>query len=189
MPKTNLLPKTGHPVRMKRLPKGPNHGIQLLLIQAVEHLGQQGDVVEVKPGYARNYLLPQGLATIATDHHKRMVEKHKALLMQLEKERQSKLHTLAAELAKKSITIEANVNEEGHLYGSVGANEIIAVLKQENVTLNAGQIKLTGPLKEVGLYTVKLALGHGVEGEIKVWVVPTVGDGVLPTKPTEARQA
>ena len=55
-----------------RLPKGPNGGIELLLIQSVEHLGQQGEIVEVRPGYANNYLLPQGLATIATDHHKRM---------------------------------------------------------------------------------------------------------------------
>lgn len=189
MPKTKSSANSSRPVRLKRLPKGPNKGIELLLIQNVEHLGQQGDVVEVKPGYARNYLIPQGLATFATEHHKRMVEKHRARLMQLEKERQSKLHGLAAELAKKSLTIEANVNEEGHLYGSVGAPEIIAALKQENLTLNPGQIKLTGPLKEVGLFTVKLALGHGVEGEIKVWVVPTIGDGTPPAMPTEARQA
>ena len=64
----------------KRLPKAPNGGIELLLIQPVEHLGKQGDVVGVKAGYAMNYLLPQGLATVATDHHKRMVDKHRAQL-------------------------------------------------------------------------------------------------------------
>src|SRR5512136_2563613 len=99
MPKTNTLP-TAKPIRMKRLPKGPHGGIELLLIQSVEHLGKQGDVVEVKLGYAMNYLLPQGLATIATDHHKRMVEKHRARLLELEKLRFSKLQSLAAELSK-----------------------------------------------------------------------------------------
>ena len=68
--------------RFKPLPKpeGHNHQVQLLLIQSVDHLGKQGDVVAVRRGYALNYLLPQGLATIATDHHKRMVEKHRAKL-------------------------------------------------------------------------------------------------------------
>ena len=73
--------------RNKRLPKAPNGGIELLLVQAVDHLGKQGDVVAVKPGYALNYLLPQGLATFATDHHKRMVDKHRAELEQIEKAR------------------------------------------------------------------------------------------------------
>ena len=86
--------------RFKRLPKGPNGGIQLLLIQSVEHLGKQGDVVEVKPGYANNYLLPQGIATIATDHHKRMVEKHREKLRAIELERLSEYRAAADELAK-----------------------------------------------------------------------------------------
>ncbi|MFM8325198.1 MAG: 50S ribosomal protein L9, partial [Pirellulaceae bacterium] len=67
----------------KRLPKGPNGGIELLLIQSVDHLGKSGDVVEVKAGYANNYLLPEGLAIVATEHHKRMVDKHKAKLKEL----------------------------------------------------------------------------------------------------------
>ena len=64
----------------KRLPKGPNGGIELLLIQSVDNLGRQGDIVEVRPGFAKNFLIPHGLATVATDHHKRMVEKHRAKL-------------------------------------------------------------------------------------------------------------
>ena len=68
--------------KFKRLPKGPNGGIQLLLIQSVDHLGKQGEVVEVKTGFANNYLIPQGLATLATDHHKRMVDKHRVRLLE-----------------------------------------------------------------------------------------------------------
>ena len=88
----------------KRLPKGSHGGVQLLLIHNVEHLGKQGDIVEVKPGYALNYLLPQGLATVATDHHQRMVEKHREKLRAIELEKLSEFRALADELGKQSIT-------------------------------------------------------------------------------------
>jgi large subunit ribosomal protein L9 len=162
--------------RSRRLPKGPHGGVELLLIQPVEHLGKQGDVVEVKHGYAFNCLIPQGLATIVTDHHKRMVEKHRAHLAAIESARLAGLQSLAAELAKQSITIEANANDEGHLYGSVGAVEVANALKRENFHIAADQVRLKGPLKELGLYTILVHLGHDIETEIKVWVVPSVAD-------------
>lgn len=161
--------------KVKRLPKGENGGYEILLIQSVEHLGHQGDVVEVKPGYALNYLIPQGLATVASEHHKRMVEKHKAKLLELERQRNASLRAEAAEISKQSVTIEANATEDGHLYGSVGAPEIVAALKKNNVSLRTDQIKLEGALKELGLYTVKIRFSTEVEGELKVWVVPAVG--------------
>ena len=160
----------------KRLPRGKHNGVQLLLIQSVDHVGQQGDVVEVKRGYAMNFLLPQGLATIATDHHKRMVEKHRAKLQEIQNARMAGLRQMADNLARQSITIEANANDEGHLYGSVGAPEIVAALKKAEITITADQVRLKGPLKELGLYTVDIHLGHEVEAELKVWVVPTVGE-------------
>jgi large subunit ribosomal protein L9 len=115
------------------------------------------------------------LATVATDHHKRMVEKHRAKLQAIEKAHQSDLRKKAAEIAKQSITIEANATEDGHLYGSVGAAEIVAALKKNDVALHADQIRLDGVLKELGLYTVKFRLSSEVDGELKVWVVPQVG--------------
>ncbi|TWT93495.1 50S ribosomal protein L9 [Neorhodopirellula pilleata] len=157
----------------KRLPKGANGGIQLLLIHNVEHLGRQGDLVEVKSGYAMNYLLPQGLATIATDHHQRMVEKHREKLRAIELEKLRSYQEQADELAKQSITIEANANDEGHLYGSVGPHEIVDALKSVGIHLAQDQIRLDGPLKELGLYTVKIHLHSEVEASLKVWVVPT----------------
>jgi large subunit ribosomal protein L9 len=160
--------------RFKRLPRGTHGGIQLLLIQSVDHLGKQGEVVEVRAGYAKNFLLPQGLATLATDHHKRMVDKHRAKLIAIEKARLADLHLLADALAKQSLTIEANANDEGHLYGSVGAPEIVAALKQADFILKPDQIRLEGPLKELGLYTVKIHLHQDVQADLKVWVVPTV---------------
>ncbi|MDZ4819145.1 MAG: 50S ribosomal protein L9 [Planctomycetota bacterium] len=162
------------PARSKRLVRAANGGIELLLIQSVDHLGKQGEVVTVRRGYAMNYLLPQGLATIASDHHKRMVEKHKAKLQAIQNQRLAGLRTLADSLSKQSITIEANANDEGHLYGSVGAPEIVKALKQQDITVTADQVRLKGPLKELGLYTVVIHLGQEIEGELKVWVVPTV---------------
>jgi large subunit ribosomal protein L9 len=175
-PTTKTTAVRKHSRRTKGLPKGPNGGIQLLLVQPVEHLGNQGDVVEVKPGYAKNYLIPQGLAAIATDHHKRMVEKHKARLLEIQKVRLAGLKATADELSRQSVTIEANANEEGHLYGSVGAPEIVNALKRNNVTITADQVRLEGPLKELGLYTVRIHLAQEVEAEIKVWVVPMIGE-------------
>jgi large subunit ribosomal protein L9 len=162
--------------RFKRLPKGPHGGTQLLLIHNVEGLGSQGDVVEVRPGYANNYLLPQGLATIATEHHIRMVDKHKSKLAEIQRAKLAGLRELADELGKQSITIEANANEEGHLYGSVGAPEIIAAFKKADFNLTNDQIVLDGVLKELGLYTVKVRLHSEVQTEVKVWVVPTVSE-------------
>ena len=172
------MPKTATPKkpRLKRLPRGRHGGVELLLIQSVDHLGKQGDVVEVKSGYAHNYLLPQGLATLATDHHKRMVDKHKAKLHAIEKSRLADLQTLADALSKQSITIEANANDEGHLYGSVGAPEIVAALRQSDFNLTTDQIRLDGPLKELGLYTVKIHLHQEIEADLKVWVVPTAAE-------------
>ena len=94
--KLKRLPHAG-----KRLPKGDNGGIELLLIHSVEDLGHQGDVVQVRPGFAYNYLIPQGMATLATDHHKRMVDKHRTKLQALEKVHQSNLRKKATEISSR----------------------------------------------------------------------------------------
>ena len=158
-----------------KLPRGKRGGVELLLIQSIDDLGEQGEVVEVKRGYALNYLIPQGLAALATDHHKRMVEKHKAKLLEIQKARMAGLRSQATELGKQSITIEANANDEGPLYGSVGAAEIVDGLKRVDITIALDPVRLEGPLKELGLYTVKVHLGQDVNAELKVWVVPAVG--------------
>ncbi len=169
MPKTKTRRKNAF-----TLPKGDNGGIRLLLIHNIEHLGKQGDIIEVKPGYAYNYLLPQGLATVATDHHQRMVEKHREKLRQMELEKLVEYRSRAAEISRQSITIEANANDEGLLYGSVGPHDIAEGLKAVGIVVPQDQIRLQGPLKELGLYTVKIHLHSEVDAELKVWVVPTV---------------
>jgi len=159
--------RRNHPTRAK------DGQMQILMTQAVPHVGQAGELVKVRPGYARNYLLPQGLATFATPNNLRIVEKHRERVRQLEQARRADLVNLAQVIANKPITIEANANAEGHLYGSVHADQIAAALKSDNFEITSENVKIEGPLKELGLYTIKLHLGQDVDTEVKLWVVPT----------------
>ncbi|MFM8188820.1 MAG: 50S ribosomal protein L9 [Pirellula sp.] len=151
-------------------------GLSDMLIQNVEHVGKAGEIVEVKAGHANNYLLPEGLAIISNDHHKRMVEKHKEKLVAIEKQRLVALRALADQVSKQSINVEANANEEGHLYGSVGTPEIVAALKANGITITPDQVKLDGVLKELGLYTVKVQFHPEISTDVKVWVVPAASN-------------
>ena len=159
--------RKNHPMRSK------DGYMQILLTHNVPHFGQPGDLVKVRPGFARNYLLPQGLATFATPHNLRIVEKHRQRLRALEEARRTDLVNLGAQIAQRSLTIEANANPEGHLYGSVTAENIADSLKADGFPLEADNVKIEGPLKELGLYTIRLYLGQDVETEVKLWVVPT----------------
>jgi large subunit ribosomal protein L9 len=160
--------------RRKNHPERAKDGhMNVLLTAQVPHFGQAGDLVRVRPGFARNYLLPQGLATFATPHNLRIVEKHRQRIRQLEEARRADLLSLAGQIAQRSISITANANEEGHLYGSVTADQISAALKADNFSIEPENVKIEGPLKELGLYTIKLHLGQDVDTEVKLWVIPT----------------
>ena len=147
--------------------------VEVLLAESVPELGQQGDIVRVKAGFARNYLLPQGLATVATEHNKRMVERHRLRLAEVAKARVKDLKTLATTISKYSVTLEANANPDGHLYGSIGPADISKALQSAGYAVNPDHIKLEGPLRELGMYTVAVQLHEKVKTEVKVWVVPT----------------
>ena len=148
-------------------------GVELLLAENLEHIGQQGEIVRVKPGFARNYLIPHGLATVATEANKMMVERHKKRQDEVAAIRLKEIRQMAEKVREYSVTIEANANEDGHLYGSVLAVDISKALKKANYAVEPDHIKLEGALKELGMYTVKLQLHADVATEIKVWVVPT----------------
>jgi large subunit ribosomal protein L9 len=152
-------------------------GVELLLAETVPAVGEQGEIVRVKPGFARNYLLPQGLATVATEENKRMVEQHRRRQEEQVQQRVKQLQKLARELGSYSATIEANANDEGHLYGSIVANDISKTLKAAGYAVEPEHVKLEGPLKELGMYTIRLQLLADVETEVKVWVVPTAAHG------------
>jgi large subunit ribosomal protein L9 len=152
--------------------KGPHGGMQLVLIEDVQHLGKQGDVVEVRAGYGRNYLLPRGMATVPTEHNLRLLERHKIRVKQAREARMADLRVLAEQITKMpGITIEANANDEGHLYGSVGPAEISKGLKAKGLMIEPEMVHHEGVIKETGLYAVKLTLGYEIESEVKVAVI------------------
>lgn len=146
--------------------------IELLLAEDVESLGKRGEIVRVKPGYARNYLVPNGLATLATEANKRAVVRHTENLAKLFEQKMKDMQARADAIGKYSVTLEANANEEGHLYGSIMGPDISKALKAAGYNVDADHVRLEGPLKELGMYTVKIQLHPEVKTEVKVWVVP-----------------
>ena len=142
------------------------------MAEDINPLGKQGDIVRVKPGYARNFLIPQGLATVATERNKRMVESHRERQIESQKQRVKEFKRAADALKKYSVTLEAQANPDGHLYGSINAPEIAKSLVTAGFDIVPDQIRLEGPLKELGLYTVKVHLHGDIDTEVKVWVVP-----------------
>jgi large subunit ribosomal protein L9 len=158
--------------------KGKHGGMQLVLTEDVQHLGRQGDVVEVRPGYGRNYLLPRGLATIPTQHNLRLLERYKIRVRQAREARLADLRALAGQIQNlPGVIVEANANEEGHLYGSVGPAEISRALKAKALPIEPEMVRMeSGPIREMGGYIVKLTLAHDdpehpIEAEVKVAVI------------------
>ena len=150
-----------------------NTSVEILLAEDVENLGVQGDIVRVKPGYARNYLLPHGYATVATEANKKAVEQHRERLKKLKAEKQKELKKLADSVNKYSVTLEANASKDGQLFGSIVDRDISEALKTAGYAVEPDHIKLEGPLKELGMYTVKVQFNQEVGTELKVWVVPS----------------
>ena len=146
--------------------------VEVLLAESVDTLGEQGEIVRVKPGYARNYLLPQGLATVATEQNRWMIEQHQQKLKGIEQAKIRECRSRAEQISRYSATLEANANADGQLYGSIVATDIASALQAAGYDITAEQIRLEGPLKELGMYTVKFELHPKVKSEVKVWVVP-----------------
>jgi large subunit ribosomal protein L9 len=145
--------------------------MQIILRDDMDNLGKSGEVVNVKPGYARNYLLPRGLAIKATasdvarvEHEKRVIAARTA---KLAKEAQAE----ADNLSQVAVSIARATGEEDKLFGSVTARDISEALKEKGVHVDAKKIHLEEPIKVLGLAEVPIKLGRGVSATIKVWVV------------------
>ena len=145
--------------------------MQVILRDDLDNLGKSGEVVNVKTGYARNYLFPRGLAVKATaddvtrvEHEKRLITARNA---KLSKEAQAE----ADKLSKVSVSIARAVGEEDKLYGSVTSRDIAEALQAQGVAVDAKKIVLDEPLKALGMAEVGIKLGRGVNATIKVWVV------------------
>jgi len=145
--------------------------MKVILREDVPSLGGSGAVVNVKPGYARNYLIPQGLAALATSRNIKMIE-HK--LREIQKQidaGKAQAETVKARLAATSVTIAKAAGDSEKLFGSVTAKEIEAALAAEGITLDRRRVVIGEPIKALGVYTVGAKLPGGVMAEFKVWVV------------------
>ncbi len=145
--------------------------MKILLQRNVDKLGLIGTIVEVAPGYGRNFLLPKGLAVEVTKDNLNRFEGMKRRLIAEEKETKAKYKVLAKELEKASCTIIANASEEGRLYGSVTDRDIAQQYSSDGLAVDPKAIILEEPIRELGIYKVKIRLHPEVECEAKVWVV------------------
>ena len=150
--------------------------VPILLLEDRENLGEVGDVVSVKPGYARNYLIPRGSATLPTPHALRAVERAKKVAAQDRVRRAEELLELAATLEGTSITFEERASEEGHLFGSVGATAIIESLAEQDLPIQEKMVLLEEPIKELGIFNVPVRVSADKTVEIRVWVVEPSAD-------------
>jgi large subunit ribosomal protein L9 len=144
---------------------------RLILRTDVEDLGRAGDLVEVKPGYARNYLIPHGFAYAASEGNVRRLEEERRQARVGEERQLEKAEDLAAAIEGVSVSFNVRAGEEGKLFGSVTSADIADELAKGGVTIDRRDIMLDEPLKELGVFRVPVRLHADVRPEITVWVV------------------
>jgi len=144
--------------------------MEVLLCQDVNKLGKSGDVVKVKPGYARNYLIPQQLACPVTPANLRRLERKKAKELELYAQQKGEAEALAEKLNKVSCTVTVEVNDLDRLYGSVTETDIINALELEGIKIDKGSILLEKPITELGIFEVGINLHPEVTAKVRVWV-------------------
>ena len=145
--------------------------MDVILRQSVEKLGHPGDVVKVSAGFARNFLIPRGIAVEATPGNKRQIEQQKQRLEAAENTRRDAASVVAQKLEQVSLTFSARVGEEGKLFGSVTAADIVQQLETQGFHVEKRQVELHEPIKALGVYRVPIRLHTDVKPEIKVWVI------------------
>jgi large subunit ribosomal protein L9 len=145
--------------------------MKVLLRQDYEPLGTAGEIVTVKPGFARNFLIPKGFALLATEKNlKRYENDRKQMHMHQEKEKRHS-EELAKSLENVSCTITVQVGEEDKMFGSVTSQNIAEALEAQGYTIDRRKIVLDEPIKSLGIYSVPIKLHPEVEAKVKVWVV------------------
>jgi large subunit ribosomal protein L9 len=145
--------------------------MEIILRQAVENLGKPGDVVTVKNGFARNYLLPRGFAFEATPGNLKRIAQERGRLEAAENERIESATELAKRLEEVQLTFSARVGEEGKLFGSVTSADIADQLTTQGFHIEKRLIDLHEPIKALGVYRVAVKLHADVKPEIRVWVI------------------
>lgn len=145
--------------------------MKVILRKDQDKLGQVGAVVDVKDGFARNYLIPKGIAYAANDGSVRALEEEKQQAARRGEKERKAMEKLAGELEKLSITLQMKVGEDEKLFGSVTSQMIADALKAQGFEIDKRVIDLEEPIKALGIYTVNVKLHQAVTGKVKVWVV------------------
>jgi large subunit ribosomal protein L9 len=145
--------------------------MQIILTQDVENLGKAGELVSVRPGYGRNYLVPRGMAVSATVRNKNRLDHEKALIEKRVAKERATATELAAKLNVMTLQFERNVGEDEKLFGSVTNRDITDQLKRAGVDIDHRWVALDQPVKALGKYEVPVRLAAGVTATLKFWVV------------------
>ena len=147
--------------------------MQIILKEDAGKLGKFGDIVRVKDGYARNYLIPRGIASEATPQNLKSLE-HENLIREARKKKQKQsILNLADKISSISITIPMQAGEDERIFGSVTSGDIGEALSKEGIDIDRRKIELEEPLKKLGIYQVDVALDKDVSAKVKVWIVET----------------
>ncbi len=145
--------------------------MEVVLKKDHENLGKALDVVTVKDGFARNFLLPNGIAVPASEGNKKTVAEAKKLSENREEKKLKEARQLAKKIENVPCTIPVNVGEDDKLFGSVTSQEIADFLAKENIAVEKKNIEMEEPIKQLGVYSVKITLYRDVQAKLKVWVV------------------
>jgi len=144
--------------------------MEIILTENVENLGKVGDVKKVKDGYARNYLIPRALAVIASAGNVKRIEKEKAKKLALYEEQRKEAQKKADELAKVSITVAVEVNDQEKLYGAISESEILKALEAEGQKIDKKTLVIEKPVEELGIFEIGVKLHPEVIAKIRLWV-------------------
>ena len=145
--------------------------VKVVLRQDVDHLGDRGQIVNVAPGYARNYLIPKGLAYTATEGNLRVLELEKRAWSRREAKDADEARGLAARLSGVQLTVIKRAGENGLLYGSVTSSEIAELLAAQGVKVDRRRIRLDDPIRQVGTFTVPVRLHRQVQADVSLQVL------------------
>jgi len=145
--------------------------VQVILRQAVDDLGDIGEVVDVRPGYARNFLIPQGMAYEATDANQKRFEEERRHILNRSAREFDRATAAAERIQGKSVSFTVRAGEEGKLFGSVTAADIAEALAEKGLDVDRHLIRLEEPIKQLGVYKVTVRLHAEVRPEVTVWVV------------------
>lgn len=164
--------------------------MNVILLETVENLGSIGDLVKVKPGYGRNFLLPQGKAMLATPENMKEIETRRAELEKIAAEELAKARERAKAFEHLEIVVQANAGSEGKLFGSVGPIDIVEALAAVQVEAERAEIRMPdGPIGELGDYPIGVHLHSEVNAEVLVRVVGEAGETAETVARTEAPDA